>query len=438
MGFFGVRGSNDWSADQRPKNWRQSILYLFPNGRVPITAIQSMMKSESTNDPEFNWWTKVLATQSAAVTGVYTDSGLTTAYVSGATAGTTLYFKTSAADESHFRTGHQVLCRVSTDLTADVVGKVTSVVSAGASSYVAVKLLEADDNSTLATPKDLSDADTLKINGNINEEGGITPDAISYDPVKYFNYTQIFRTPLSMTRTAMKTKLRTGDQYRQAKEEALMYHGIEMEWSSLTGIKTESIGTGGKPERTTQGIVPFLRANNPSNIVDYTLDTNYSAQTWLAGGDDWLLDIMEILYRYDDGNDSDYIMLAGSGTLKALERLVRNKGTFEITPGQNVGFGVKLRSWETSFGSVQIKTHPLFSYDPAMRNTAIFYKPKNMVYRYIDDTQFYGQQNKNYGFTTSGKRIDGLNEEYLTEAGYEFHHPQSFMFAKGFGSTNVV
>src|SRR5574343_1485915 len=107
MPFMGMRGTGDWVADQRPKSWREMILYRYPNGTAPLTAIMSKMGSESVTDPEFNWWTKSLPTQRATVTGVYTDIALATAYVSGGAAGATLYVKMSAADVAQFREGHQ-------------------------------------------------------------------------------------------------------------------------------------------------------------------------------------------------------------------------------------------------------------------------------------------------------------------------------------------
>ena len=80
MAFMGMRGNGDWTTDQRPKNWREVILHEYPNGDTPLTAIMSMMKSEETNDPEFNWWTKRLPVQSGAA-AIYIDVGLATAYV---------------------------------------------------------------------------------------------------------------------------------------------------------------------------------------------------------------------------------------------------------------------------------------------------------------------------------------------------------------------
>lgn len=53
---LGLRGSGSFSADERPKNWREMLLYLFPNGEAPLTAVLSLLKSEGTDDPEFNYW----------------------------------------------------------------------------------------------------------------------------------------------------------------------------------------------------------------------------------------------------------------------------------------------------------------------------------------------------------------------------------------------
>ena len=52
MAFLGMRGSGDWVTDQRPKNWREGILHLYPNGMAPLTAILSKMKEEKVDDPE--------------------------------------------------------------------------------------------------------------------------------------------------------------------------------------------------------------------------------------------------------------------------------------------------------------------------------------------------------------------------------------------------
>ena len=52
----GMRGTGDWGTDERPKNFRETILWRSPNGSAPLLALSSKMKSEAVNDPEFSWW----------------------------------------------------------------------------------------------------------------------------------------------------------------------------------------------------------------------------------------------------------------------------------------------------------------------------------------------------------------------------------------------
>ena len=52
----GLRGTGDWAPDERPKNFREFILYRNPNGTAPIFALMARVQKESTDDSEFNWW----------------------------------------------------------------------------------------------------------------------------------------------------------------------------------------------------------------------------------------------------------------------------------------------------------------------------------------------------------------------------------------------
>lgn len=435
-GFLGMTKISDWPTGARPKSYREMILWLYPNGRASLTALLALAKKQRKDDYEYNWFTETFPEQRGAITNIYTDAGLSSAYASGGTAGQVLYVKAAEAVASEFRVGHQALLRYSSDLEVDVNAKVVAVVKNGASSYIACKLLEADDNST---SYDLSDADTIKVIGNINPQAGVTPNAISYQPTKFYNYTQIFRTPLEIARTLMRVKSRTGNSYQNLKKLALELHSVEMEWAFLLGVATENTGDNGHPETTTEGLITFLRNNLSSHVRNYKSLAAYSGQTWLDGGDDFLLDSFELLTRYTDKQGmGNYTVLAGSGALKHMERLARQNGQIQLQAGASLGFGIKVTNWVTSFGSFPIITHPLFSQESTMRNTMLILKPANIMYNYIDDTTFYGSNGKPYGYTTSGKRIDGLNEEFLTECGLEYHHPQTAMFLSGFGETNTA
>ena len=223
MAFLGMRGTGDYSVpDQRPKNYRDTILMLYPNGTAPLTAMLAKLPSETTDDPEFKWFEKMLPHQAGDITGIFTDAACTTPYAAGGVAGDVLYIQVAEATASEFRVGHQALIRDTADSLQDVNAKTVSVVKNGASSVIGCQLLENAKSGTNV-------CDRLLIIGNINSEGAGIPDAVSYDPLTRYNLTQIFRTPLEITRTARKTKILTGEAYAAQKREALEMHSIEME-----------------------------------------------------------------------------------------------------------------------------------------------------------------------------------------------------------------
>jgi len=351
-GFLGMRGTGDWATDERPKNWRETILYLYPNGTAPLTAILSKLKEEKVDDAQFHWWTKMLPGQGGAIVAgqIYTDAVMAVPLAAAGTLGQTLFVKVAEAVAGEFRDGHQVLLRDASDYSVDVVAKVTNVQKNGAESCITVKLLEADDNSTQGN--DLRNADRILICGNINAEGAGMPDAMAYDPVKWYNFTQIMRTSLDITRTARLTHLRTADAYKEAKRECLELHSIEMEKNFLWGIATENIGANGKPERTTLGLINAIKGGGTGHggaagvMDDYTLNATYSGQTWLTGGEDWLDEQLEEIFRY---GKNEKLAFAGSGCLLGINRLAKSSGQIQMTP-QTTSYGLKVMEWITPFG----------------------------------------------------------------------------------------
>jgi hypothetical protein len=421
--FLGMRGNGDWVTDQRPKDWREGMLYLYPNGDMPLNAILSKMGSEKVTDPEFNWWTKGLPVQGGTAANVFLNALLTSAYVTGGVAGDVVYAQCTAAVASEFRVGHQVLLRNTSNYLDDTNAKVVAVIQNGASSYVACKLLQADPTTT-----GIADVNRILVIGNINSEGGAMPDAIAYDPTKYSSYTQIFRTPLSITRTARLTKLRTGDQYKEAKREALQLHGIEMEKAFLWGYGYETTGSNGKPERSTWGIIPFILANG-GITSDFSSDAGYTDTAWLTSGEEWLDEHLEELFRYGSG---ERLAVCGSGTILGINKLVKTLGNFQLV-AKTMSYGIQVLEWVTPFGVIYLKRHPLFSYETTNRNSMLCMDASNLKYRYVTDTTFYDDPDKK---NTGRNRVDGTDEEFLTEAGLEIHHPSTFAFLNGFNTDN--
>jgi hypothetical protein len=259
----------------------------------------------------------------------------------------------------------------------------------------------------------------------MNEEGTTSPTAKAYNPTEYYNYTQIWKNSAEMTGTAMATKLRLGvDPWAEDLRDCLELHSIEMEKSFLWGIRTTGTGTGGKPRRTTNGIVRQLS----TNVNDYYTNSTYSGQTWLQGGEVWLDTYLEQIFRY---GSNEKLALAGSGAVLGINRLAKASGQITINP-MTVSYGLKVGQWITPFGTIYLKTHPLFSYEATSRNTLLIMEPKNLKYRYLKgrDTKLL----RNVQTPDADERKD----MYITEGGLELHHEKTFGLLHGVGLDNGV
>ena len=141
--------------------------------------------------------------------------------------------------------------------------------------------------------------------------------------------------------------------------------------------------------------------------------------------------MLERVFRYGTG---EKLAVCGSGVILQINKLVKASGNFELTAGQG-SYSIDIVKWITGFGTLILKTHPLLSYETTTRNLMFIVEPQNMVFNYIDDTFFKTDDSIKKGGPIG---IDGTKEEYLTEGGYEIHHPLTFGKLSGFGNTNTA
>lgn len=426
--FLGLKSTADFVTDEIPENWREGVLRMNPNGDAPLLAMTSLMRSEQIDSADTNWWEKILPIQRADTlnNGVYTDAALSTAYTSGGVSGGTVFVNVSVADVVQFRPGHQVQLRKAADYRHDTVGKVTAINKNGTSSYVAVELRQTAD-----ATYDLDDVDTITVMGNINSEAAPTPDALTYLPTKLENKTQIFRTPLDASRTALRTRTRTGDVYKELKLDALELHSIEMEKAIFWSTLSEVIGDNGKPERTMLGVVPAIKTYAPDNVKDFTFDTDYSGDTWLQSGDEFLDKMFEQIFRF--GKD-EKLAFCGSGAMLGISRLAKTYGHINLTPQTNA-FGIKTTVWTTPFGDVHLKRHPLFSFEPTNRYSMVVIEPNRFDYLYLDDTFYKADETMRKGGQIG---IDGILEEFITEMTLRYNFVITGGYLNGVGLDSIL
>lgn len=399
--------SAPFADDQRPLNWRDGILLLFPNGRAPLTALTSAMRKKVTDDPEFKWWDKALDDQRVALGA---NAGL----------GTTL---TLAAGGNTLKVGHV--------LYVEQTGEYLRVT--GVTSDTSITVARAQFGGPAATDVDYDGINVnpyLLVIGSAYEEGSSKPTAIAYDPVKRTNYTQIFRNNLAATRTAMKTRLRTGDAVREAKREALQYHSIEMEKAFWFGRPSEQV-INGKPLRTTGGIFYWI-AQGTAQIPELTQDFSGGSTTMTQ-----LEDALEAAFRF---GSSEKMAFAGNRAVKVVQRIARLNSDYEFMQGQKE-FGMNVNRLISPFGELVIKTHPLWNQvtsgeNPttgggdfkALDSWVAILDMENLIYRPLSDsdTKFMGDQ--------ADPGDDAMEAGYLTECGLELHHQTTFSVWKGLTS----
>lgn len=283
-------------------------------------------------------------------------------------------------------------------------------VSADPSSDTSITVTRAFGTTSAAS---IADDAWLTVIGTIHEQGGALPSAIGYDPTEYNNYCQIFRSPLFMTRTAMKTRLRTGDQVKEAKREALMLLNNEKEKAFIFGELKASTGTKGQPMYATRGIVSYISTYASSNVID-------------AGGvlseSEWD-GYLEQVFRY---GSSEKLALVGSGAMAVLAQLAKNGGIQLNAVAKDDAYGMSLVQYITPFGVLYLKTHPIFSDHPVWRYNALVIDTAHIVERFVDDIQYLKNRQ------TAGD--DAQADEYLNEAGIETHFAETHAYIKNITS----
>lgn len=394
MAILGIRGTGSFVTDERPKNWREMILRLYPNGAATLTALLALLESESTDDPEYNWWEKGMPTREVAVNGVQTacDTVIEITDADGTTVLTTFFFKKG-------------------DVLVNQTTKEHVRVTADQSSAVSVTVSRAFGETVAAA---MADNQLLRLIGNAIEEGATCPSAINFDPTKKFNYTQIFRSPLEITRTAKKTRLRSEDAYRKAKADALEKESLDIEESFMWGERAEITGPGGQPLRATRGVVRFIEVDAAGN------DNTASAGTL---NETELLSYLEVYFRF---GSVEKLTLAGSTALNVLTQIAKGGTTVNSDNGTEIVYGIRLKRYITAFGDLLVKQHPLFNLYTNWRQTMVVLDLKNLRYRYIDDLAFLKDR--------QDPCADSKKDEFLAECGLELHHAQTFGIIRGIAS----
>lgn len=399
MTIQGLRHTGNFAANERPENWREGLLMLYPNSaeaaKAPLTALTSKMKSRSVDDPIYHWWEKELDDRRLALSADLTTSNTTIAVSSRA---------------STLKEGDVLM--------VEQTGEIMHVVQ-NPTSDTSIVVTRGIGNSGTGVVLDYDGANinfNILVVGSAYEEGSMAPSGINFDPTELSNYTQIFRNTLEMTRTASKTRLRTTDQVKEAKRETLELVGVDMERAFWFG-KKHATTKNGKPMRFTAGVRDQINSIAPGNI-----------KTWSTA---ITMDLLEAeflnIFKY---GSSEKMMIGGNRALLTIGQILRKNSSWQITGGEKE-FGMKVTRITSPFGELVFLAHPLFTQSgggadiattgsyPGLSASAAILDMAQIGYVHLtgDDLRYEPDLKSN--------GLDGMKSGYIAECGLELSHAKS-------------
>lgn len=408
VSIAGLRGTDNFTSRERPENFRETILWLNPNGEAPLTALLSKMGTESTDDPVFHWFEETQGHARIQVDGLHSDSD------------TTILLAVSAL--SALRTGIEGVVPGDVFVVEDytlLARRGEQVLVTGIN--VATNTMTVIRGFAGTTPAAIADNARLTKIGTAFAEGSSSPSATSRNPMELKNYTQIFKTVVDITETARKTKYRTGDLEKNEKKRKMFDHSRDMELAFLFGRQSLTTGSNGKPQRTTAGLLDFITTNTEL----YNASSNKLTE-------DKFITSISAMFDYDgQGAGDQRIAFCGNEALTALNTLARTSPSTRINfDGYVSAYGMKLGQWTVPQGTIYLKTHPLFNTNPAYSDLLLAINPRGIKYRPLRDTA--------YKADVQGNDEDTMKGQWLTEAGLEVNHEKTMCAIGGLKVANIA
>lgn len=358
-GIAGLRGTGDWGTDERPKDFRESILFYNPNGTAPIFALTGKAGKKTVTDPQFSWWSEpnTLWRGVTSLGGGTLAAGDTTVTIASTdpTASTPGALWSTA---SHLKQGDLLMVEPATDLVAFTMEIIQVDTVLSDTQFTALR------GAGGTTPATINDAVGLLLIGSAYAEGTGAPRAVSRNPIKYSNFTQIFKDTYELTGTVTETYARTGDPWSNDKKRKMWDHARGIEEALIYGRPSESVGANGKPIRTMGGIRQFLP---PTNIT-----------IWGAGGGQpatpttvfTLLDAVSPVFDIDTEGGDTRIVFAGNQAIIELNKVLQASTNLRINFSQEIKiYGLDFKELILPRGRLLLRSHPLLSKHPLYKKS---------------------------------------------------------------------
>ncbi|HEY0723639.1 MAG TPA: DUF5309 family protein [Pyrinomonadaceae bacterium] len=342
-GIAGLRGTGDWGTDERPKDFRESILFFSPNGDAPIFGLTSKAGKKTVTDPEFAWWAESNNLIRLQVTGNFlsTDGTLVVNSTDPSASNMGSLYGTA----THLKSGDLLLVEKADQVTFD-------------NELLMVDTVLSDTSFTVlrgqagTTPAAIADLTFLTVIGSSYAEGTSAPKAVSKNPVKFLNYIQIFKDSYEITGTADNTTARTGSAWSNDKKRKTFKQAADIEWALMFGRKNETTGDNGKPLRFMDGLRAQIPASNTTVFSSAT-----TAATFMTA--------LQPAFDFDLGGGDTRMGFCGNTARAEMGKVIQGTTGIRMELGTVIKiYGQAFQEFVTPLGRLLMKSHPLLSRHP--------------------------------------------------------------------------
>jgi len=358
-----VRNTSNVTAIRRIVDISNKIDVLEPDS-APLTQLMKKIEKRVAVNPVFNWMEEASLTKTDQVnnSGGYTSGALSVIVDNG----------------SRFRAG-DVVKVVATGEQALVTAVSTNTLT-----------LTRAWGSTAAGV--LADDGVLLIVGNANQEHAEKRFIKIADQTPKTNYTQIFRTPFGISRTADNSEMYGGKDMKHIRMMQLIEHQKEMERAFWFGEPKEDT-TGTHPIRATAG-VDFLLSTNATDAGGTLTEAEF--ESFLRTG-----------FRF--GGKTKWLFCAPIVT-SAISYWAKAKLQ---TVSKDKTYGIAVKEYLTPFGTLNIVNMNLFSETTVFAGYAYLLDLDGLAYRYLANSDTKLRTN------IQDNSADGQEDEYLSEVGLQ-------------------
>lgn len=366
-------------AERRDLDYSDRIAELEPDAS-PLTVLLKKIGKATVQTAEFSWFEDERNARTTTYTGTTESS---------AGDNTTL----KVADASIFRKWDVV----DVPLTGEIM--LVTAVNPGSGT---IEVYRGYGTTPAAV---LENGETLLIIANAHEENARAGAMKMGQPVKKSNYVQIFRNPVTISKTADAEKQRANPQERlRLQKKVGVEHMIDIEYAFWFGEpKEDLVNITDGPRRMTGGVLYFAT----ENVLD--VQTENGGVLTYALMEQWLEDV----FRY--GSQEKWLF-AAPRLISVIDQIA--EGRLQTRPKEET-YGVRVREWVSAHGVLNIVKHPLFR-GPEYGNMGVVI---DLQVEELDYVHLPGRDTK-LRLNVGEPDRDGFLDEYITECGLRFKQPK--------------